>query len=48
VGDGVMEAFFANKEAYPVLAVLAAGISVAIPFIAHYWYRARRAEWNCR
>jgi hypothetical protein len=39
-----METFLANKDAYPVLGVLVVGLSVALPIIAHYWYRARRAE----
>lgn len=39
-----MEIFFSHKDAYPVLMILIIGLCVAIPFIAHYWYKARRAE----
>ena len=39
-----METFFAHNDAYAVLVVLIIGACVALPFMAHYWYKARRAE----
>jgi hypothetical protein len=39
-----VETFFGHKDAYPVLMVVAITIGVVIPFVAHYWYRLRRAE----
>jgi hypothetical protein len=39
-----MEDFFVHKDAYAVLTVVAITIGVVIPFVAHYWYRLRRAE----
>jgi hypothetical protein len=39
-----MEAFFSHKDAYIVLTFLVVGAGVAVPFLAHYWYKARRAE----
>ncbi len=39
-----METFFSHKDAYGVLGFLVLGLSVVVPFLAHYWYKARRAE----
>jgi hypothetical protein len=39
-----METFLLNKDAYPVMAVVASGLTVAIIFVAHFWYKLRRAE----
>jgi hypothetical protein len=39
-----METFFSHKDAYAVLGLLVAALGVAVPFIAHYWYKTRRAE----
>jgi hypothetical protein len=39
-----MEAFFTHRDFYPVLALLVTGLCVAVPFIAHYWYKIRSAE----
>ncbi len=39
-----MEVFFSHKDAYVVLALLVAGLTVALPFVAQFWFKARRAE----
>ncbi len=39
-----MELFFSHKDAYVVLALLVAGLAVALPFVAQFWFKARRAE----
>ena len=39
-----MDAFFHHKDAYLVLVFAVVAIGVVIPFIAHYWYKTRRAE----
>jgi hypothetical protein len=39
-----METFLSQKDAYPVLTFLVIGVCVAAIFMAHYWYKMRRAE----
>jgi hypothetical protein len=39
-----MDTFLSNREAYPVLMMMVIGICVAGPFVAKYWYKARRSE----
>jgi hypothetical protein len=39
-----VDAFFHHKDAYLVLVFAVVAIGVVIPFIAHYWYKTRRAE----
>jgi hypothetical protein len=39
-----VETFFVHKDAYLVLVFAVVAIGVVIPFVAHYWYKTRRAE----
>lgn len=39
-----METFFAQKDIYPLLAVMSVMLTVGIIFVSHYWYKLRRTE----
>jgi hypothetical protein len=39
-----METFFAHKDAYAVLGAVGIAVCIAGPFVAYYWFQARRAE----
>jgi hypothetical protein len=39
-----METFFSHNDAYAVVGLLGLGLCAAVPFLAHYWYKIRRAE----
>ncbi len=39
-----METPFTNQQAFALVFFFIVGVAISGPFIAHYWYRTRRAE----